>query len=324
MAVMKTHISWTNTTWNPTTGCTKVSAGCDNCYAEEITNRFLGGDFETVRTHPSRISQVAQFKPMLGDDGFLYPRLVFVNSMSDIFHEDISDEFRDQVFQAQVENTQTIFQNLTKRPHIMRKYVKRFFSNGVPDNIWLGTSVEDNRVTGRIRQLRAMKDDVGDFTAFLSVEPLIGPADEHDYADIEQVLIGGESGKGARDCKALWVNQSFDAARRHNSAVHMKQWGLPRNNPLVIEAMATGMKITEAFFHVVRNGQEKACEIILDQKTGKEKIEGEKGGATLNGNLYREKPPSYFRVKASLPLPAPKVKYEKLAPAKIDPQPTLI
>ncbi|KKK49769.1 hypothetical protein LCGC14_3131720, partial [marine sediment metagenome] len=172
-----TNIPYCHHTFSPWKSCTKVSPGCDNCYAESMAKRMWGGRaFADIRVHPERLDQVRKFKPIEEADGSLRPRLVFVNSMSDIFHEEVPDAFRDQVFDAIEDTPLTVFQCLTKRAHVMRKYIgARFKGRSVPDNIWLGPSVEDNRVKGRLRITRALKDDVGDFTAFASVEPIIDP-----------------------------------------------------------------------------------------------------------------------------------------------------
>jgi protein gp37 len=142
MAVMRTHISWTDSTWNPSTGCTKVSAGCLHCDAEHPVEVRWGGDFSKVVAHPERIAAVRKFKPLLVD-GQLVPRRVFVNSMSDLMHEAISDRFRDLCFDAIEQHDLAVFQVLTKRPMTMRRYIERRYGEGrMPRHIWLGASVE--------------------------------------------------------------------------------------------------------------------------------------------------------------------------------------
>lgn len=288
MAVMKTHISWTNSTWNPTVGCTKVSEGCRNCYAEALVNRLWGGGFDKIKLHPKRLSQVNGFRPLKDDSGSLRPRLVFVNSMSDLLHEDIPDGFRDEVFTAMDGRPDTIFQVLTKRPMSLRHFIeRRYKQKGVPSHIWLGVSVEDNRVKGRINMIRGLKDAVGDFTAFLSVEPLIGAVDKHDYTNINWVLIGGESGRNCRPMKIEWALQSRDEARRCNAAVWFKQFGHPRNNPLVAKRMKDlGIGIRQAFDEV--------CQLGIEREPD------EKGGATLEGEVLHELPPAFYSIKDRL------------------------
>ncbi|MCH8996697.1 MAG: DUF5131 family protein [Proteobacteria bacterium] len=290
MPVMQSHISWCDSTWNPMTGCTKLSPGCDNCYAETMAKRMWGGRaFTDIRIHPERLDQVRKFTPIEEADGSLRPRLVFVNSMSDIFHEEVPDAFRDQVFDAIEATPLTVFQCLTKRAHIMRSYIgARFKGRCVPDNIWLGPSVEDNRVKGRLRITRALKDEVGDFTAFASVEPIIGPCDALDFTRIDWVLTGGESGWHARPMQLEWLRQAHHGARAAGAAIHFKQFGHARNNPLVLHLQVSRPRLS------AKLAFEEVC------RTGLEKEPGEKGGATLDGEVLHEKPPAYYRLKDRL------------------------
>ncbi len=296
MTVLETGISWTNSTWNPTTGCTKVSAGCDFCYAEALTNRLWGGGFEYVKQHPKRLAAVAKFTPLAytdpdGRKGFK-PRLVFVNSMSDLMHKDIEDSFRDSVFEAMDTMPSTVFQILTKRPMTLRRYIEaRFRYSGVPDNLWLGISVEDNRVKSRIDILREMKTAVGPFTAFLSVEPLIGPCDDMDFHQINQVLIGGESGPNARDMRIEWARDARDLADEAGAAIWFKQFGKWSNNPLY--AAANGPRHIDRVRQAIRAGEQHA-HIVADASGTK--IVGEKGGATLDGKTHHELPPAFARL----------------------------
>ena len=284
MASLNSPISWTDSTWNPTTGCTKVSDGCLHCYAETLTNRLFGGDFGTVKMHPSRIPQVSKFGP-IRKGGVLVPRMVFVNSMSDLMHADIPDGFRDQVFSAMEGHPNTIFQVLTKRPMTLRRYITDRYKNGpIPLNLWLGVSVEDNRVAGRIDILRSIKNVAGPCTTFLSIEPLIGPVDKHDYTGIDWVLVGGESGPQARDCSSAWVRHSLDLGRAAGAALWFKQWGKWQNNPLY---RAT----PDRWNHTAR--------IRWATQEG-ERLATEKGGATLDGKTYRELPPAFHMLAAPL------------------------
>lgn len=298
MASLNSHISWTDSTWNPTTGCTKVSPGCLHCYAEALTNRLWGGGFETVKEHPDRLRQVRQFGPII-DGSTTRPRMVFVNSMSDLMHDDIADAFRDQVFETMEGAPRTVFQILTKRPMTLRRYIEaRYGGRGVPSHLWLGCSVEDNRVRGRIDMLRRLKDAVGDFTAFLSVEPLIGPADRHDYTGIEWVLIGGESGIKARPCEPDWARQSRDLALAAGSAVWFKQWGTWVSNPLY--QAAAGPLHLDKVRQAIGAG-EALARIEPHPKTGRPSVFGEKGGATLDGRTWRDLPPAYAAMRAPSP-----------------------
>lgn len=293
MTSRATHISWTHSTWNPTTGCTPISAGCDNCYAKALTNRLFGGGFETVRVHPDRLDQAATFRPIRERGAPPRPRMVFVNSMSDLMHDQIPDGFRDQVFDRIEAEPATVFQVLTKRPMTLRRYVEARYRAGVPANVWLGVSVEDDRVRGRIDALRRLKDAVGKFCAFLSVEPLIGAPARHDYTGMDWVLIGGESGPGARPCDADWARASLAKARRAGAAAWFKQWGTWPNNPLYRTANArTHMERVRS---AIDRG-ERLARIERHAKTGREVITGEKGGATLDGETLRELPAAYHRM----------------------------
>lgn len=297
MAVMKTHISWTNSTWNPTTGCTKVSRGCDFCYAEEITNRLWGGNFDTVKCHPKRLKQVHGFEPITQQNGLRVPRMVFVNSMSDLMHKDIPDDFRNQVFELMEAKPQTVFQILTKRPMTMRRYLEGRYGQGgprqgpIPENLWFGASVEDNRVKQRIDILRQIKLSLGPYTAFLSVEPLIGPCDEHDYARIDWVLIGGESGPHARPMEIAWPRTARDRARAAGCRIWFKQFGTWPNNPLY--QRAPGSRHIDKVNYAIAHGERRAG---IVEKNGRPAVTGEKGGATLDGEVYNELPPSFTRI----------------------------
>ena len=303
MTSTKTHISWTDSTWNPTTGCTKVSAGCERCYAEALTKRLGlgGGDFSIVQMHERRIAEVRRFKPIVSG-ATLLPHRVFVNSMSDLMHDAIPDSFRDLVFDAMETMPHSIFQVLTKRAMTLGRYIdRRYKANGrrVPHHIWLGVSAEDNRVAARLRMLRRLKQDAGGFTAFVSVEPLIGNVDAHDYAELDWILIGGESGPGARPMDLAWARKARDLARAAGAAVWFKQFGTWGNNPLYAEGRLAS--VSKKHFNLVRyaldHGEREAA-IVMSK--GRLTIEGEKGGATLDGEVIHEHPPAYADLQAIL------------------------
>jgi protein gp37 len=231
------------------------------------------------------------------------PHLVFVNSMSDLFHDDIPDAFRDKVFDA-MENVPTasaVFQILTKRHMTMRRYIeRRYHGIPIPRHIWLGVSCEDNRVRGRLDALRRMKDAMGDFTAFVSVEPLIGAVDKHDYSGLDWILIGGESGPECRDCWPEWAFTSIDLARKAKAAVWGKQWGHWRNNPLyrtAAQALGEKAKHVDKVRHAIDHGEKEAA---VEMVSGKVMVTGEKGGATFRGDVLHELPPWYANLKAIL------------------------
>ena len=264
---LKTQISWTDATLNPTTGCTKVSAGCEHCYAEALTRRLFGGNFDQIKLWPDRLAQVSRMTALVDEPTKQRrPRRVFVNSMSDLFHKEIDDAFRDRCFDAFEQQQEAAFQILTKRQLTMARYVERRYRSGVPQHIWLGVSCEDNKVRGRLDVLRRMKDTVGHFTAFVSVEPLIGACDRHDYRDLDWILIGGESGGEARPMSIEWARCAFVLARQAGAAVWFKQFGTWKNNPLYQQADAPDHvgRVRQA----IRAG-EQAAHIVTDPKTGR-------------------------------------------------------
>lgn len=211
----KSHIEWTESTWNPVTGCTKISAGCKNCYAARMaarlkamgTERYANGFAVTL--HTDLIDAPRSWKA---------PRKVFVNSMSDLFHPKVPFEFIEKVFKTMTECPQHTFQVLTKRSERLLELA--------PDltwspNIWMGVSVEDQKVIDRVNDLRQVPAAV----RFLSCEPLIGPLTDIPLEGIDWVIVGGESGPGARPMDIEWVRSIFRQCRKANSAFFFKQWG---------------------------------------------------------------------------------------------------
>ena len=215
----KSEIEWTDGTWNPVTGCTKVSRGCDNCYAERLAERFRGTPghpYETgfdLKLRPERLTQPLSWKR---------PRKVFVNSMSDLFHKDIPTEYIDRVFQVMEAADWHIFQVLTKRSSIMRDYLaSRYMRRLAPEHLWFGVSVEDHSATVRIKHLKATPAAI----RFLSIEPLIGPVGEIDLDGIDWVIVGGESGPNARPMQERWVLDIKEICDRTGVHFFFKQWG---------------------------------------------------------------------------------------------------
>lgn len=212
----QSSIEWTEMTWNPTTGCTKVSQGCKFCYAEIMTRRLkaMGQEkykegFKTLKEHPETLAVPYTWKT---------PKIVFVNSMSDLFHEDISDSFIKDVFSVMNDNPQHVFQVLTKR-------AERLFTIHSElkwtHNIWMGVSVENLDVIERIDYLRKTNARV----KFLSLEPLIGPLKNLDLLDIDWVIVGGESGHKPRPMETDWVIDIQNQCKTSNVAFFFKQWG---------------------------------------------------------------------------------------------------
>ncbi len=212
-------IEWTDKTWNPVTGCTEVSRGCDYCYAKLLSERFRdtpGHPFENgfdLTLRPERLSQPLKWKK---------PRMIFVNSMSDLFHLGVPVEFIDRVFDTMEAAERHVFQVLTKRSSLMKRYLDRRYGRvKAPRHIWCGVSVEDCAAIARIRHLRAAPATV----RFLSIEPLLGPLGEIDLEGIAWVIVGGESGPQARPMDRRWVIDIRDLCRRENVPFFFKQWG---------------------------------------------------------------------------------------------------
>jgi protein gp37 len=231
MASTRTGIEWTDATWNPVTGCTKVSAGCDHCYAATLATRLLTvhylrrdpvvgssankKDPFAVRLWPERLDDPRRWTS---------PRRVFVNSMSDLFHHDIPEPFLVQVFSAMLAAPQHTFQILTKRPNHVVRFWRRhqalFPGNCIPEHIWIGTSIEDQRTTYRLAHLQRVPATV----RFLSCEPLLGPITLH-LDGIHWVIVGGESGVGHRPMNLAWARAIRDQCKAASVPFFFKQVG---------------------------------------------------------------------------------------------------
>jgi protein gp37 len=214
-----TMIEWTDATWNPVTGCTKISPGCDHCYAERFSERFRGTPghpFERgfdLMLRPERLDQPLRWSA---------PRMIFVNSMSDLFHKEIPKDFVERVFDTMEAASWHTFQVLTKRSSLMRDFLRRrYIGRRAPFHIWFGVSVEDETKASRIKHLR----DAPAAMRFLSIEPLIGPVGRLDLTGINWVIVGGESGPGARPMRRQWVREIRDQCRANDIAFFFKQWG---------------------------------------------------------------------------------------------------
>ncbi|WP_245533986.1 DUF5131 family protein [Effusibacillus pohliae] len=208
-------IEWTEATWNPVTGCTKISEGCRHCYAATMAKRLHAmnnpryANGFNVTLHHDLVDLPLKWKR---------PRRIFVNSMSDLFHKDIPFEFIQQVFQTMQRAHWHTFQILTKRSD---RLLELSFDLPWPNNIWQGVSVEDERVIHRIDHLRQVPAKI----RFLSLEPLIGPLNNLDLRGIHWVIVGGESGPGARPMKKEWVESIRDQCINQQVAFFFKQWG---------------------------------------------------------------------------------------------------
>lgn len=215
----KTEIEWTDATWNPVAGCTKVGPGCDNCYAERFAERWRGvpgHPYEhgfDLRIWPERLAQPGRWKK---------PRMIFVNSMSDLFHKDIPRAHLDQVFEAMEQANWHVYQVLTKRSSLMRNYVRSRYDGGkVPSHIWLGVSVEDAAYKSRIDHLKSINSEA----RFISFEPLLGAIGSVDLKGVAWAIVGGESGPGARPMEEEWAIELRNVCLRDGVAFFFKQWG---------------------------------------------------------------------------------------------------
>jgi protein gp37 len=229
----KSAIEWTDATWNPTTGCDRVSPGCANCYALDLAARLKAmgapayqndGDPRTsgpgfgLTLHPDKLDLPRRWKQ---------PRRVFVNSMSDLFHPEVPIDFLASVFTTMAATPRHTYQVLTKRPERMAVVMGSVAAESIwrewpPCNIWIGTSVENDRWTTRADELRAVP---GDWTRFLSCEPLLGPLPSLDLTGIGWVIVGGESGPNHRPIQAEWVRGLRDRSVEAGVPFFFKQWG---------------------------------------------------------------------------------------------------
>lgn len=217
-------IEWTEATWNPTTGCDRISRGCDNCYALSLAKRLkamgvaryqLDGDARTsgpgfgVQWHPDSLEVPSRWRQ---------GRLIFVNSMSDLFHARVPTPFIKQVFEVMAETPRHTYQVLTKRP---RRLARLAHELPWPSNVWIGVSVEDEASTWRIQELRKVPAAV----RFISAEPLLGPLSDVDLEGIHWLIAGGESGSGHRPLDEAWVTELRDLCAAAGTAFFFKQWG---------------------------------------------------------------------------------------------------
>lgn len=211
----KSSIEWTEVTWNPLTGCTKISPGCKNCYAERMAKRLKAMGQEKYQNnfqltlHPHSLEEPLKIKK---------PQIVFVNSMSDLFHKDVPIEFVQEVFSVMREAHWHIFQVLTKRAKRLLEidpYINW------PVNVWMGVSVENRDYVSRIEYLRKTHA----YTKFLSLEPLLGPLSKMNLKGVNWVIAGGESGPYARPVQKAWIIDIRDQCVAANVPFFFKQWG---------------------------------------------------------------------------------------------------
>lgn len=247
----QSNIEWTEMTWNPVTGCNKLSAGCKFCYAEVMSRRLKAMGVEkyangfNFTTHEDELTTPYRWKK---------PRIVFVNSMSDLFHKNSPLEFIQRVFAVMNDTPQHTYQVLTKRADILAQYDTEL--TWTP-NIWMGVSVENEKVMDRIDYLRNTSAHI----KFLSLEPLIGPLPNLNLTNIDWAIVGGESGHKARPIQQEWVDAIRQQCEDNGVAFFFKQWGKTRFN---------------------RNQADPTINASHPQHA--------KGGCHLNGRIYRDMP----------------------------------
>lgn len=247
----ESSIEWTTRTWNPVTGCDKVSAGCKFCYAERLSGRLKAMGLKKyengfdVTLHAESLDEPFTWKK---------PQVVFVCSMSDLFHDDVPEHFIKRIFKAINDTPQHTYQILTKRPERALRLAK---SINWTKNIWLGTSIEDNRVLDRLNILKKIPAK----TRFLSLEPLIGPLQNLSLKGVRWVIVGGESGPGARPIREEWVLNLKSQCKTYSIPFFFKQWGMAKYNP---------------------NPEDPTIEKSNENHA--------KGGCMLRGRIYRQMP----------------------------------
>lgn len=271
----KTKIEWTDATWNPVTGCSKVSEGCRHCYAERLIPRAYGSErkFTDVRCHPERLDQPLRWRK---------PRRIFVNSISDLFHEAVPEEFIWKVFESMNDASWHIFQILTKRPHRMRKFLEKWVSvktyayGPFPwPYIWLGVSVEDQQTADQRIPLLIQTPAA---VRWISAEPLLGPilldglrrTPGNSYPKLDWVVVGGESGPNARPMHPDWARSLRDQCIAAGVPFFFKQWGewgpcqAAVAPPSSVPIVSRGIRVVMS--HIVK----KAAGRLLDGRTWEE------------------------------------------------------
>lgn len=213
----KTKIQWTEMTWNPITGCTKISDGCANCYAARMAKRLKAmGNPRYTNEFAVTVHEDLLDVPL----GIKQPKMIFVNSMSDLFHEDVPDDIIIKIFETMNRAYWHTFQVLTKRPKRLQEMEKLGLLNWSP-NIWMGVTVENNNYIDRINELRNTKANI----KFLSCEPLLGSLKNINIENIDWVIVGGESGPKSREMKKEWVMEIKELCEEKGVAFFFKQWG---------------------------------------------------------------------------------------------------
>lgn len=224
----ETQIEWTDSTWNPVAGCSIISDGCKNCYAMEMAGRLEAMHVEKYAGLTRKSGKRTVWNGVIREDekslaipySWKKPRKIFVNSMSDLFHDDVSDEFILKVWNVMRETPRHSYQILTKRPERMKNILQTKIKDILP-NVWIGTSVESADVLDRIDSLR----DIPASIRFISFEPLINSVAGVDLKNIDWAIVGGESGRSARPIKEEWIDEIYEQCLTSETAFFFKQWG---------------------------------------------------------------------------------------------------
>lgn len=269
-AAQTTGIEWTNHTWNPMVGCSIHTAGCKNCYAMKqagaITAKHYEGVVKWVGSAARESVWTGKINPapphiLNKPRGIKGEAMIFVNSMSDFFHEDMVYAYQLAAMKVMEETPQHVYQILTKRPENIMKFVEQY-GKEFPRNVWVGSTMERYDYTHRIDTLR----EVPAFVKFLSIEPLIDDPGTLNLKGIDWVIIGGESGPNSREMKYEWVKSAIDQCEAQGVPIFFKQWGIPENNPIFKEG-----------------GRDLLYKL---DKVGK-------GGSLVDGKHYKTFPPKY-------------------------------
>lgn len=287
MTSIGTGISWTHSTWNPWIGCVAVSEGCSRCYAKTLVEQRWKKDFGKVEMHLERLRDIRKFRPLVSPDGLL-PHMVFVNSLSDFFFEQVPDAAIHLVLDEMEKHPLIQWQILSKRPVRARKMlVDRYRGRGIPPHLWIGFTAEDGRVARRLDILRSIGERTGGRpTLFASVEPIVGPTDALDLSGLSWTISGGESGPGARKMERAWLLTAVEKAIRANVPLWHKQSGLVVSHP--------------SFDRIPHYITKAGDQLRWLRDKGLEHLVNEKGGATIDGKTYRELPHQYHEATASM------------------------
>lgn len=224
----ETQIEWTDATWNPVAGCSIVTAGCTNCYAMEMARRLDAMGVEKYKGLTRKSGARTIWNGEVREDNsslsipysWKKPRKIFVNSMSDLFHEKVSEDFIVKVWRVMRDTPHHSYQILTKRPDRMSEIVRKSIPDILP-NVWLGTSIESSETVSRIDHLRSAPAAI----RFISFEPLIGPVGRIDLAHIHWAIVGGESGRSARPIREEWIDEVYEQCESYGTSFFFKQWG---------------------------------------------------------------------------------------------------